>query len=412
VNVQYIIVSREALTPHVRVANLEKKAKTMYDENRDKHPAFRRPHQAAGAEDSVEAPKPDESPYLTWEEAKEKAIELVKTRAAAEAADRIVNWLVQYSTTAWLDLERGKDGYKAAPPEVAKLEYYREVISKVPEEMAYPQAVSVGVTDLFSEKNASKLGPLGLASFYPERGGMPESLSSLAFRSQPMVPKVPDERGTNPTDYLALFQTCRYPLNDSEASQYVFRVVEGKSSHRPESVDEVREQVIADLRTLRGYEAAKAWAAALLDCDPSLTLEQAYQQDEELAGILKKAGVGGYSDPPPFARATGYESYWNPTSVTVTVGGGIGSLPLPVVEECFALEDSTRKLQLFELKDRPALLVVEWVETQRGNTAEYEQKRSQVVQQLTRARTQAAVADWLKPDNIRARNQFRLATSR
>ncbi len=410
VKVQYLKVSRDALTPHVRVANLEKKAKTLYDENRDKHPAFRRPAKAQPAGEAAEVPKLDEPPYLTWEEAKEKAIELVKTRAAAEAADRIVNWFIQYTTAAWLDLERGKDGYKAAPPETAKPEYYQELISKIPAEMSYPQAVSVGVTDFFSEKNVGKLGPLGFASYYPERGGMPESLASLSFRSQPMVAKVPGERGANPGDYLAQFQTCRFPLTDADANQYVFRVVEGRPAHNPESVGEVHDQVLADLRTLKGYQAAKSWGEALLDCDPSLTLEQAYHQDEELAGILKKVGGGGYLDPPPFARATGYESSWNATT-TVTVGGGIGSLPLPVVEECFALEDSPRKLQLFELKDRPALLVVEWVETQRGNTAEYEQKRTLVVQQLTRARILAAASDWLKPDNIRARNQFKFAAS-
>ena len=53
-------------------------------------------------------------------------------------------------------------------------------------------------------------------------------------------------------------------------------------------------------------------------------------------------------------------------------------------------------------------MAVEFLEAEAARIEDYEQTRTALAQQLTASRMQLAIADWLKPDNIRARNAFKL----
>jgi len=323
----------------------------------------------------------------------------------------------------WIDVERDAESrYRKIPERVAELAYYDEVLTRVPRTIDYPGAVSTGVTEFFNFDEVAEVEGIGRASFRPERG-TPESLRTLAFRSQGVVPIIPLTDGINASDFLSHYQTCRYPLKDAEGNIYIFRVVETIAGHVPESLDEVRDRVIADLQLKEGYEAAKGRAESLRSCAHAMTLVEAYETDDELV-TLKDTEYGfgsGYFDPPPFARAPESFSFGGPAApnfrdpitdpgIGRLIGGGVGLVPNEIVESLFTLADAEQKTAVFELPNRATVMTVEWLETETADGDTFEEERERLVRQLSFARTREILRDWMDPEQIRARVGFEIAT--
>ncbi len=416
VRVQYIRIDRDALADDVRVASPERKAKTYFEENQKADPAFRRSPDALAGEEfdpGFEGPPlPPRSPFLSWEEAREAAIQIVREQEADGAAARIADWLVQYAAEPWIDAKRDPESrYKAVPERVGDLGYYDEIVKRVPRTIAYPDVMSTGVTEFFSQAEAGQVEGIGEASFRPEPGVV-LSLGTLAFRGQGVVPQIPLEEGVNVSDYLADYQTCRYPIKDLDGNIYIFRVVDTHAGHVPESVEEVRDRVIADLRLKAGYEIAAARAESLRSCAESMTLVEAYESDAELVALkdTEFGGESGYFDPLPFSRTTENQDPITSAGVGRDIGSGVGVVPREIVEKMFALADAEHKTQVFELPERATVMVVEWLETKQADGDEFAEKRESLAQRISMARMGGVIRDWLDPEQIRARNGFEIAT--
>ncbi|RME39063.1 MAG: hypothetical protein D6788_06200 [Planctomycetota bacterium] len=405
---QYVVIDREKLASLLRIPNLEKRAKALYDEHPDR-PEFARPPEERGDEDA-EGPPP--SPYLSWEEAKDIAVDLVRKEEAEKVAARIAQWIIRYAGELWLGVERKENGYREAPEAAKSLSFYEEAITKLPRNLSYPEAIRVETTDFFSEDEAREVPGIGSAWFRPERGGMGMSLPMLAFRSEAIVPEVPKE-AEHSSDYLAMFETCRFPVSDAKGNLYVFRVVDRRPGHVPESIDEVRDRVVADLRLMKGFEEAQWRATALKHCEEDeMTLKEAYEADVDLARIAATPeGAGmGYFELEPVARMSRYQAATGQEPDTIYLEPGVGMVPAKVVEAFFRLDEIHGRYEAFELKKRASMLVVEWVETLKPRADEFMDMRDGFVQQYIREKRRAAVAEWLDPDNIRARAGFALAT--
>ncbi len=414
VQLQYTKIDKAAIEEKVRVvknAYLKKKAKTYYDEQREQDRAFLRPPEETTTPDGepIEGPMPP--PYMEWDEASDIAMDIVCKDEAAQAAGRIANSLVQRLSEHWVGAVIGENGYKVAPDAVAKLEHYDEAIKCIPRTIAFPEAVSVATTDFFNEDGVGDVPVIGKASFRPERGGTTQWLRQLAFRSQAIVPVFPRERDVTSSDYLADFQTCRYPLSDADGNLYVFRIVDSREGHIPESIDEVRVRVLADLRLLHGFEIAKARAESLRSCaTDAVSLQDAYESDDELLALKDtEAGANlGYFEPPPFTRMSRYDAIEGKRPERMYVGGGIGPVATEFVDRCFGLEEAYEKVGLFELRKRATVAVVAWVDTLRAQDEEFADMRESFVQQMVRSRSRNAIIDWLNPEQIQARNGFKI----
>ncbi|MEK7757489.1 MAG: hypothetical protein AAB385_09805, partial [Planctomycetota bacterium] len=415
--VQYVEIDRRKIAEAVGVANLDRKAKSYYEERRTTDPAFRKKDVPPGPDPAAAGlvegpPAPPFVPYMDWESAKDIAIEALRKKYADEAVERIANWLVQYADESWLEVERGQDGYKIAPGSVATLDYYDDVVRHIPATMAFPGAVSIATTDFFTVEEAPDVLDLGGTAFRTAPG-VSQSFATLAFRTKAIVPTVsPDER-TNALDYLAPFQSCRFPLTDDKTGNlYVFRIVDAKPAHAPESVAELRDQVVEDLRLSRAYEVAKTRAESLRACSATQSLSEAYEADADLVAFKEKAeGVNsGYVEPPPMSRVLRHQASRGRSPTGVFGGIGVGNLANEVVDQCFALEHADEKMKVFELKDRAAVLLAEWVETKPPAEDEFNTLRKQLVTQLADARWRSAASVWLDPEKVRARTGFALVT--
>ncbi len=413
IKVQYLRIDREEIAKTVRVANLDRRARAYYDENLGRDPAFLRPADENPVDPTAaDGPQPERKPFLDWEEAKASAISAVRKEASKEMTARIADWFVPYVNEAWLAVPRGDNGYKKAPADVATLGYFDKVLERLPGPISYPKGISVGATDFFSIAEADNVPELGATQYMPEAMGRfrLDTLGTLAMRNEFLIQEVPNDRGTNASDYLAAFQTCRYPLKDIDGNIFLFRVVDFREGHIPESLDEVREKVLADLSTLTGLENARWRAEALRGCEDSSNLKEAFESDEELSAMQSPdlVTVVGYVDVAPFARTTPYNAARGAPEPMIRVSGGLGSFSREVVEECFALATAEEKIKVIELTDRAAVMVAEWVETTPAMLEEFETSRASFLGQMNQYRSLDVINEWLKPDNIRARNGFRI----
>jgi hypothetical protein len=200
--------------------------------------------------------------------------------------------------------------------------------------------------------------------------------------------------------------------DDKTGNLYVFRMVDAKPAHPPESVAEVRDQVVTDLRLSRAYEVTKTRAESLRACSATQSLQEAYEADADLVAFKERSeGMkSGYFDPPPMSRVLKHQASRGRSPTGVFVGIGIGNVPNEVVDQCFALEQGDEKTRVIELKDRAAVLLAEWVETKPPGEDEFNTLRKQLVAQLADVRWRSATSAWLDPEKVRARTGFALVT--
>lgn len=399
--VEFIRIEHEKIVEAIGVPNLEKKARKYYDDNLSE---FRNPTPPP----PVEGAEPP-SPYLPWEQVKGQAIAEVRKKAASEAAARIADFLVQAAAEPFLDLPRGEDGYKPAPISITVSGYYDKLIAQMPPAIHFPDAVKSGYTTAFTVEQAEEIPGIGEATYRSQTGQI-LNMGTLAFRNQGVVPKVPEEAGASRIDFLALHQTCPYPVTDSKGNVYVFRVNRVLDGRPSVVAGEARDMVIKDLRLLQAMKAARDRAEGLHSYAMDTGLQEAFEYDDVLAELRESpTGAGiGYFTSPMVSRMQLYQLAMG-RSAEVWAGPGIGSVPQELVDRWFMLEYADDKIRVQEIPDRAAVLVVEWVETYEAREDEFEGIREQVTTQITNQRMRQAVTNWLDPDKIRARNAFELA---
>jgi hypothetical protein len=254
-------------------------------------------------------------------------------------------------------------------------------------------------------------GPvIGDAQFRPERA-RPRSVRELAFLTESIVSPIPFNEDTDWMDYTATFQSCRFPLTDSDGNIFVFRVVDARPGHVPESVDEVRDRVIADLRLKRAFDVAKARGESALSCARDTGLEEAFLADGQLTD---KEGAGadmglaglGFFKPTPMTRANQWDLMRGERPEKRYLGRELGPVRADLVDRFFALENAAEPMELIELEERATVLVVEWLETRIPEYEEFMTMRETLAGQMDSTRMQMAIRSWLDPEQIRARNGF------
>lgn len=418
--VQYVKIDRDAIKETIGVANLERKAKTYYEKTRGYNFRFRRPAEeiaetdSAGTGDVAGPPSDEVPPYMDWEDAKPAAIDVLKEQYADEAAERMAAWLAEFVAEDWLVMDRGEDGYNVVPESAKSMDIYDKMLERMPPSLRFPGSVTTAVSDLFNYDDAQSVPGIGMSAFRPERGAF-RTFRAVAFKTKAIVPTIPQDSGVNPYEYLAPYQTCRYALRDSSTGDYyVFRVVGSRAGRPAESVDVVRDRLLADMRLQRGFELAKERAGSLKDCAGYDSLKEAYEGDLELVAFRESGESinSGFFDPGPFTRVQRRDAARGRGDRGVYVGPGVGTLSNDVVDQCFALAEADQKIVAIELLERAAVLLVEWVETIRADEDDFNELKTQLFLKMADARLQAAISDWLDPEQIRARTGFALVTDR
>lgn len=412
IKVQYIKVDRDAIAAKVGVPNEERKAKAYYEEHREKDPAFKRK-----AEELAAAPEGPQAPvYVNWEQARETAITKVRKEHSDDNVQRIADWLITMTTEPWMGVAPAESGYKPAPAEVSDPEYYDKLVKRLPPPLQFENTVTVHTTDFFTQQDAAKVPELGPLSVRTGQDLVARGFATIAFNNEAIVHEIPRGDKVNFNDYLAKFQTATFALPDSKSGNaYIFRVIDSLPGGPSDSVEQVRDQIIADLRLQNGFEAAKARAQSLRSCcQASEPLKEAYEADPELAAFRESSegAKTGYFEPPAFARIGQIPAWKGRPADGVFVPGGMGKIANSTIDAIFAMTDSPDKLAVFELPERASVMTVEWMETIPAQEEEFASTRQSLVTQLGDNRWREFVDEWFDPEKIRARNGFDLIRNR
>lgn len=410
VKVQYLKIDVDAIAGNLRVpdSTLVKDARAYYDANRERDPGLRRVDDPADESDAEEESDEEKTPYLSWEEARDYALEAARVQRAEDAAQRMADWIVQQDASEWYAMEAGDSGYKAAPERVAKSSYYQDIVELMPRSIAYPDATAVETTDFFSSQDAQTVE--GIGSARATAGGRVQTLSTTAFLVEGLTPIRADD--PNRANYLSLNQTYPAALRDFDGNLYVFRVVETDPQHAARSLDEVRDRVIEDLRLKAGYDRALALAQELHDEATSTSLAEAFESSAELEELRNAEDATKLKilDPPAFSKITPSNAAFGRSQERTFVPGGLNWLPNDVVDAIFEFgETNPGGLDVFEARPQAVVLVVEHEATNPPRDVDFEKLKEQLYTQISLIRRSQTVAEWFKPDNIRGRLGLKIA---
>lgn len=429
VKVEYVRVDRAAIEEKLRANEAEvlSKAKAFWRENKQ-DPAFRRPPEPLTTQPTTQpstdtqpatqastepATQPTTEPatqpaetaqsefYETFPEARSAAIEAVRKQLANQATERLARWLDQQFGEPWFEAPIGDDHYKIFPARVTHPGYCQDVVSAAPPELAYPDAVQIVVTDWFRADEANLVPDIGTAQA-PLSDDRVGRLANLAFLIQGLA-EIPTEERHDPSLFVSRYQFSSHILRDSEGDFYLFRVTDVEPPHSPKTLDEVRDQVVADLRLKRGFEAARdALEALKQQASEDGSLTQAWDQDDSLKTRLEDPN-SHFIGPVPVTRAAlGFGTDKRYVS-------GVGLVSGEFVERCFALgEDGHTEpaLAVLEIPDFARVALVEWEETNHLISAIYFAQHDAIAGQLLQPRLRRMVQDWLDPKQIRIRNGY------
>lgn len=348
--------------------------------------------------------------YETWEDVSEKAIEKIRNDKAQEAAGKIADWLSRQLEDPWIGVLRNEEGFKIAPENVKVEGYLQALIERVPAKIAYPEAVTVKRTGMLKPRNFAEPEVESLANATDSRGGVRPA--QVGFRVEGLVTP-PESRAANDGPYLSLYQTAPYVfLNSITKKTYLVRVVDRIKSHVPEKVEEMRQEVIEDLRLLAGLKRAESYADDIVKAvHEGGSMEEAYKKMGDTTEIRKKAVY--YLDkkttfPLMHLFFTRYGITEEPPRPFIS--GGVGYIPAEVGEKIFALQTQDIGCERYVLEAEPAVLAVHWLELQPGDQKAFQDFVKSNFQLMTNTRAETVARQWADPKAIEARTRFAYQT--
>jgi hypothetical protein len=169
---------------------------------------------------------------------------------------------------------------------------------------------------------------------------------------------------------LARMETSE-PFAGQDGEVFAFRVTAFQANHEPASLDEVKDQVIADLKRAKAFEIAREQGRQLLD-----------QADKK-----------GLKDAADALKVKTADSDWVSQERFISFRGQIVAIPasLPevgadraVVSECFRMAMESKKLTLVSLAEEKRVVVAELLGRKPPREALFERLRPALVEQVRR----------------------------
>lgn len=188
---------------------------------------------------------------------------------------------------------------------------------------------------------------------------------------------------------LALMETSE-PFVSPDGAAYAFRVVAVQANHEPASIDEVKGQVMTDMKRAKAFEVARDLARRLLDAAERRDLKDA-------AADLKVKTA---------------DSDWVPQEQFFQLGQQVVTMPpsLPgvgvnrvVAGECFRMVTEKKRLTLVTLADEKAVVVIELLGHKPPREALFDLVRPRLALSVSRQLVSEALRQALEPESIQRR---------
>lgn len=415
VRIEYIVANVDAVAPTVTISREE--AKEYWKRNKE---TFLKPDSKdAEPEKTAESQPATVDYYETFMEAENDVVARLQQQRAPAETQRLLNELLATQFVPdWGGLEPGRGGFRTAPDVVKADDYLSDRIERFVDQ--YPQYIdvfSVHRTDLLTKDLIQKEPGLGKA-MYQAAGANPFMsrripVSFAAFDVEGLV-EPPDETLARSADRpIAKYEFSPHVFRGDKGTAYAFRVIEVVPTVEPDSVNEVRDEVIRSIRLARGYEAARRKAQEMLQTAEGSNFEFVWNMASELKEAIESAkaeasgvtstAAWGRQTPPPFARE---QFNGDPSFV-------LGLQSKELIDTCFSAAESIpsaeakRPLTVVDVPKSRIVLLIQVEKLLPVYEETFQAQRGRLTQGLENRRENEIARAWFAKDNIYARTGFK-----
>ncbi len=389
--VQYIKIDAAALAARQKVTDDD--AYAYWESNKA---SFTQPLPEPPTTNPASRPAP--KPYETFTEARPKVIERLQQEKARGEAQRIALDLISALRRPWNEAPTTQPGnVRQIPAGEENLAVYQQIVDRYSQR--YPDTLSVGQTEMLDQQKLAALPKVGRAAALPRTDQM-ITVEQAAFQ----VPGLQDPAELRDARfYHNLFETIAEPFTDADGNAYIIRTVAARPAHAPESLEQIRQRVVEDIRLQKAYQAAEKAASQLAERAGQSGLEQAVAADPELKA---KLGTEPVRHPEPFSRRNMLSWGGIPQMVPGSIPG-IGSEP-ELIEEAFSLAERKTATQpvAVAVHGQPARerwVVMQFVELLPVTRQEYMEQRDMALNLAQFRRRVSFLQEWFSAEGIRAR---------
>lgn len=254
VKLEYIAVPLERVTQSVQVGEVE--AQRYYYEHPERFMAPP-PQPVPGPDGKMQAPPPTPKGPQPYIEVRERVKDELRQQLAAEKQNRIVQDIIATFSENIRRLKLDEQGYRVVTDDFKPMPM---------EELAQQIQQAHGVLPDVKRFEDGYLTATEINAL----PGFGEAIVELGQQAAPVAAYVQSTRElgleTGLLETLKLQESvASRPVIDLNGNVYVFRVTDAQQAREPRSVDEVRAQVVRDLKRVQAYEQLKERAERLAD---------------------------------------------------------------------------------------------------------------------------------------------------
>lgn len=398
VQIEYLTVDPAAIEDLVMIREAD--ARQFYEDHQSKY------QKPAEGPLSIDTGSPTMVPQ-TYEEVRPQVREAVRSLEAIKDAQRLINAAHAEAAGPWELADK-------TAVDVDRLETFAALAQRFSKQ--YP--VQYEKTGWLSRDEFNKIAVLAGSVVTIE--GQRFTAADLAFHAGGLggdddVPEaLPRLALLEPSPVLMTYRV-NATGNTAPYQPVMFRVVGVKPSAPPASVDEVRDQVIADLKTSEAYKLAAAQANDLAEQAKAVGLDQAVAQAEVLKQLMAAAdGQRDQASQPLAPKPGGYLEKLLPFEpprfgrMPTTIRGIRSQLLHDKVFELFdsgKLTDGHNVLTVPDAKDT-TWIVAEVLEVKPLYRGEFARVLTSLQQQASRIMLTNFQSDWCQIDNIKKRTGY------
>lgn len=401
VAIEYLTVDPRAFAADIRVS--EREAKKFYENEKDRYsrPDFD-PALLQGMKDPTEMQANLIAP--PYEEVRDRVREDARMRRAVELAQRTMNRVAEELRVAWSSAERDEAGFHVAPADAPSFTALAEKYAA--------DGVVLETIELTAAPEL-RINHREFANAAPDIGDERIDAAGLAFR----VPGLYTPDAENP-DALRLGLNEPSPVmlgwmegstgNDTEA--YIFRVTRVAPAEAAPSLDDIRDEVIENLKRKAAYEMALDYARQLRDAAANGGLQAAVDNATGLKAILESADTPGTAEIETPGSTGKYVRNLQPTEMPIR--RVTTSLPnfgvTDQIDQVF--EMSRGDVRVMENAARQRVAVVESLGIDPLYRDPFESQLPEVMRQQFSQLAQRFTLEWFNADSVKARTGYQPAT--
>ncbi len=419
VQVEYLAIN----TGEIALAQpiTEKQAETYWRAHqKDFRPPEAEEDLGEGASELAGPELPTEPFYRTFAEARDDVVTFLEQQRRLEEARGMASVIWRALREPWYNQTEDEAGFPLAPEAAKAADHYQQTLQKLQNRIPHREAIVFGATDLFAASEAGDVERLGGTRVDTQTPAPGRRFGTMTHFVQGLVDSARSD-GSSIQQALALYQTVHSPLIDEDDNLYLYRIVQVQERHAPTSIDELRDEVVANLQAQRAFESARTYAEAIMNSIGEADLKTAYEAFDGLEAARKEECSSFFeADPFPKMNPEIFAGFRFPVIVTDKAGARDEDNKLlhqirneDFVADAYKLleSDGAQGIGVIEIPATERIFVVQLAGVDHVTQPDYENYKKTIQIEIAMSRQSSLLEQWFSAESIRTRCGFKAVGS-